>query len=320
MGERSDNTRLSLAQQWLTRAVFLRQRWRSTAQCYVTCPGNPDGMGAQLHARLSTMLYARALGLTYAHTPFQDLQHAPPGVARWTERWEAFLGLGEGEIPADQVTARLGPPRRVDSPTQIVVQPQTFWAVTHAHTYANLFPHQYNELVPSLRARYQRASSGLHPAHRTEGACNVALHIRRGDVKPTSQVRYTAEDYYGRIVRELRAQAHRLDRPLVIRVFSQGQPGDFPALQALGVEFHLDEDLFTTFHSLTQAEVLVQAKSCLSYTAALLSEGLVVYQPTGHQPLPGWLVSDRAGGLPVRRLAAGLTALNRRWGGGHDRP
>lgn len=92
----------------------------------------------------------------------------------------------------------------------------------------------------------------------------------------------------------------------MIRVFSQGTEQDFRDLHQFGIEFHLNEDLLSTFHSLVLADVLVMAKSCLSYSAALLSKGLKIYGPTGHRPLPGWLVLGKNGQLDQRYLTRHL--------------
>ena len=54
------------------------------------------------------------------------------------------------------------------------------------------------------------------------------------------------------------------------------------------VIFHLDTDVFETFQSLAEADVLVISKSGLSYSAALLNENDVYFFPWEFSPCPHW--------------------------------
>jgi len=291
----------------MSRLVFAKQRLTRAEHCYVTCPGYRDGVGAQLHARLSTMLYAERLGLCYAHTPFSILAHAPKTDPHWPAKWERFLGLGVGETAAFEIARQLGPPRPVTNPTQIRVAENTFWSVPNAHLYANLFPRGYERLTAGWAARYAAAPKDGCVAHYTEGAINVAVHMRRGDVtSERNACRYTADDYIATLLDQVTAVLRGSGVRSVVRMFSQGEEQDFASLRRFDLEFHLEEDLFTTFHSLVQADVLVMAKSCFSCSAALLARGIKIYEPTGHQPLAGWVVADVSGRIDKGRLSRAL--------------
>lgn len=275
----------------LPRAIFLKQRLQHADRCFVTCPGNQDGLGAQLQSRLSGMLYAECQGLTYVHTPLTRLDFAPAGEPDWHERWERFLGIGEGERTAAEVARTLGPPRLVSNATQIRIRPDTFWSLPNCHAYADLYPHHYLRVTDRVAARYAAAPKDSCRPHYTPGVLNVALHMRRGqDLSRKLHLR-SGDSFIATVVQEILASAPVPREQVVLRVFSQGEEKDFPALMPFGVEFHLNEDLFATFDSLVKADVLVMAKSCLSYSAALLSRGVKIYEPTGHRPLPGWLVT-----------------------------
>lgn len=112
---------------------------------------------------------------------------------------------------------------------------------------------------------------------------NVAIHVRRGDVR--RGYRFTENESILAIYRQLAAR-----EDCNFHLFSQGEPEDFRAFE--GAELYLDEDLFLTFHHMVMADVLVMAKSSLSYTAAMLSDGVKIYEPFFFPPLDGWLVRN----------------------------
>jgi hypothetical protein len=52
---------------------------------------------------------------------------------------------------------------------------------------------------------------------------------------------------------------------------------------------HINESVENTFTGMVLADVLVTAASSLSYTAGILSEGIVYYIPFWHVALPHWI-------------------------------
>jgi hypothetical protein len=55
------------------------------------------------------------------------------------------------------------------------------------------------------------------------------------------------------------------------------------------VVYRIDAPLFETFTELVDADVLVMSRSSLSYTAALLSDGEIYYNPYWEKPASFWL-------------------------------
>jgi hypothetical protein len=290
----------------LSRLIFLKQRWQGADRCCVTCPGNNDGLGAQVQARLSGMLYAHCQGMTYVHTPLTSLDFTPDNASDWPAKWERFLGLGTGSPSAQEVAGQLGDPRRVSNPTQIQKINNSFWSLPNCHAYADLYPDHYERLTAQFAARYHAAPKAGCVSHYTPGVVNVAVHLRRGKDLGHKLFLLSHEEYSAALTRTLRDAVHAMGARCVIRVFSDGDEAELGALQQLGVEFHMNEDLFSTFHSLVNADVLVMAKSALSYAAALLSCGLVIYEPMHHPPLPKWVTAKADGSLDRNRLAMRL--------------
>ena len=81
------------------------------------------------------------------------------------------------------------------------------------------------------------------------------------------------------------------------------------ALTDHGVIQAANMDPFTTLRHLTEADLLVTAKSSFSYVAALLNPGLVLYEPFWHGPIPGWIVLYPTGEVPAGELVPALVRL-----------
>jgi hypothetical protein len=211
----------------------------------------------------------------YFHTPLRSVAHAVGDAAAWAARWESAFALGQGNptVPEDtaivQIEAFLEGYR---GPTPIV-EARSF------HDFADRKPDLYGLIVEDVRNRCRLVGAVTE---------RVAVHIRRGDVAlPGSRFanRLTTIEAVARTVSLVR----RLWPDLPIHIYSQGPAADFSGLPR-GCVLHLDTDVFDTLSDLINARVLVTAQSSFSYVAALLSRGLVLYQPHRHRPLSSWVV------------------------------
>jgi len=280
---------------------------------YVTCTGKVDGAGAQAQALVSVMLFARAVGAQYVHTPFAVIDHNPDPASDWAAQWERFFNFGQSEVPAATVH-RLGIPSvKVTSPFQ-VNRPEVLYLIPHCYETWGLSSAHLPRLLGELRTRFLSDKADAAVPSQT---LRIAMHVRRGDVAadgPNAR-RYTCTDKVKRTYQHLIAVLDCLDRPYHVTLYSQGDPAQFVDLQDRGVTVATDLDPFRTFEQLVLADVLVTAKSSYSYVAALLSQGTVLYEPFWHSPLPTWLMLDEDGHFDapalLRRLSA-ETGLNLR--------
>ena len=118
------------------------------------------------------------------------------------------------------------------------------------------------------------------------------VHVRRGDVSadhPQHSNRFTADETVLETIRTVREAAEAEGAALAVNIWSQGKRTDFAAYEAAGCKLFLDTDIFETTYNLTQSDVLLMAKSSLSYVAALLNEGICLYEDFWHSPLPNWV-------------------------------
>jgi hypothetical protein len=265
-------------------------RLRDCDDSYLTCFRRDDGAGAQISARVSTMLFARLTGARYAHTPLRAVAHAPAGMTAeaWGEAWESFFNLGADHPRADDLIAAGYASRHLRKPQRSLLSRRTVHDVPHCHKITDRHPAAWAALAPELRRAYDST-----PKPRLEGFCNgelnVALHVRRGDVSVAGAFaeRFTSNEeilaFHDALLARLKAVSK-----VRVRLFSEGDPDDYREFARRGIELHLNEDAFTTFHHLVMADVLLVAKSSFIYLAGVLGGGICFIDRLGHPPLPSW--------------------------------
>jgi hypothetical protein len=283
----------------------------------LTCAGKHDRAGSQALAVLSTMVFAERAGLQYVHTPFRQMDGTPPEEVA---RWEAFFNLGDGEVRVDDSGMAGRAVVSLPSPAHLPFffsRHDTLFVTRHCHDYANRHPDEYLRVVSRFREKYATGSRGTM-THHTPSALNVAVHVRRGDVTRDGPYadRYTPDSYLRAVIASVQAAAAHAGTTAALRLYSDGRPEEFAGLSDLGLEDHVEDDPFTTFHNLATADVLVMSKSTFSYVAALLSRGVVIYESFSrtsfnHRPLSSWLMAGEDGTLAQGALVSALQRARR---------
>ncbi len=276
---------------YLAPLLFPAQKARARRrEMYITTVGKNDGAGAQIQAVFSTMLFAQMQGFTYVHTPFTAIEHADNPL-HWASQWETFMGLGYGEMPVEALPPET---KRVQlaSIGRLLGRAGTLYLVPHCHPYADAFPDQYILLKERFSQKYHHVPKNV-PHFNDPTRCNVAIHIRRGDVTPkTHPLRYTADSYNLTVLEKIQTVLRGLGIDPLIHVYSQGAVENFSEYARREMCLHINESAFATFHAMVTADILVMSKSSFSYSAALLSTGIVFYQKFWHTPLREWINTE----------------------------
>lgn len=132
---------------------------------------------------------------------------------------------------------------------------------------------------------------------------NVGVHIRMGDAIGNEK-RTIDSEYYINIltliingIKDLNTLRHTQYK-IIFHIYSQGDTSQFTNLHFLEeaglsyIIYHLNVDVCETIHHLANSNILVMAKSTLSYVCALLNpKGFIIYHPFWIQP-PKHLESD----------------------------
>lgn len=268
----------------------------------ILATGKGDGAGSQAQAAMSALCFAKAHGLPYVHRPFATIAHAETDMPTWVRTWEDYFNLGAFE-------RRLG-----DDDTPVIaldrlpLEPRAdpiIVAAEHYLRYCNRDDQAWERVLPLLRAKFWE-----NKQRQKTPEIRLAIHMRRGDVSAADKKvakNFTPNATFVSTLTRLKALVGSKAPALRIEVFSQGDPAMFADLAALGANLRLNEPALDTHRALVEADILVMSKGAYSYTAAVLHEGLTLYDPQKYRPLQGWVARAPDGSfdeaLVARRLA-----------------
>ena len=183
----------------------------------------------------------------------------------------------------------------------------TLYALPDALSFCHGHPEAFLPVIPRLRMAYfaNDDKPSLCYEHCLPAAggttaqplvFTVAVHIRRGDIvkkhsKHGEIERLVPCSHFSKVIQWMQNIGKVWSVAWDIHVYSQGSVEEFAEIDSAAVTFHLDEDVFSTFHHLVSAQVLVMSRSDFSYAAGLLSQGtkLCPPPPFWHPAVPGWL-------------------------------
>lgn len=265
------------------------QATKKVNNCYITYAGSGDGVGSQIHSILSILLFAKKFNLTYVHTPVKNIEHYKGDRVEWSLRWEEFFSLGNNEIPIKALESSDVKRVFVKFPFLLNKKSDKLYMVSNCHSYTDTCPADFSLIIDDLRKKYNiknASSSRINPAQ-----LQLCVHIRRGDVDAVNinSFRYSSNRYILKNLVKILEFYNRQNIDCKVYIYSQGEEKDFLEFKELNATFCLNEDEFTTFDNLVNADILVTAKSSFSYVAGLLNKGIVFYEPFWHKPLPSWI-------------------------------
>jgi hypothetical protein len=287
--------------------LFLLHMLGRQSKLRITCKERTDGAGAQAHTMMSAINFARAYGHTYVHTPFVEIDHADRPMGEWVEAWEKLFNLGENEERFEpespgvlnystfhprlyhavynviqKIGARTVPSRDEPESNERHFQPFFFYSDSH--------PDSYSSVMPELRNKYYANESPVRNEVTT-----VAVHLRRGDVTPDHPQRFTQVDTVYETTRLVKSILDDCQEAHAISVYTQGKRSDFAEFQKIGADLYVSVDAVWTMQQMVEADVLIMSKSSFSYVAALVSDGIKLYEPFWHSPLEHWIALKSTG-------------------------
>ena len=238
---------------------------------------NGEGPGSQALMTMNAIAFARASGLEYVHTPFAEIANADRPMNEWVSAWESLFNFGVGERPANVFDHGV-----VD------------FASNLGFSRINDLRSTYDKVGPEFIRKY--LSNKLTT---TNEILTVFVHIRRDDEVVHGHYMWTEPTTVSRTVALVSSilTSHGINHNIF--AFSQGDPGDLADLIRLDVQLFLNADAVLMMQESIKADVLIMAKSTFSYVAALLSDGIKIYEHCDYPPLSSWLVRDSDGGFVV---------------------
>jgi hypothetical protein len=232
----------------------------------ITCKGfKREGAGSHALMTMKAIMFARSTGLTYLHTPFSLIHHADRPMHEWITAWETLFNLGAGELPCD--SPKHGVVNYRDNMAGLEL---CFGWRERQHELPDLF----KTVIPELRRRYY-----LKKSPRTTEDLTVAVHIRRGDVSDRNPGYFTSTDIILRTTTAVKSILETHSIKYRMGVYSNGTSAECAEFSLLGAELYVDADAIWTIQELIEADILVMAKGCFSAYAALVSDGIRLFEP-----------------------------------------
>jgi len=240
-----------------------------------------DGFGAQYHRLVGIYCLAKLIDAKYAHTPIIRFEHLPEN---YSEKINQHFGLNKFELGQNgvpevfQETISNTIPNTLDSLKIDTQGENKLIKIGMPHHILDNNPDLFDVGMNELRELKKKINLPEFVNNKT----NIAIHIRRGDVGTESNSdRYTDNNYYVNIINKLNEKYKGCN----IFIFSQGTEGFDEFKQIQNVKILNDFDVIETFEYLCNADVLIMAKSSLSYLAALYSNSSDIYmEPFTHWP------------------------------------
>jgi len=279
--------------------LYLRQINGGRSIRKITCLSDPiEGAGSQAVWIMKAIAFARTYGLQYVHTPFTQIAHADRPMEQWIKDWEVLFNFGDGELTAD---CNNPDPEVVDYPNNTFFHSR--FCGIKLQVASEYHCVKSTDIIMDYVSDFKRKYY-LNKSPRPAEILTICVHIRRGDVNATTHsIIFTDTSIILRVIQKLKSVLEMFSLKYRICVFSQGNPSDFVELNSLGVDLFLNTDAIWTMQKLVEADVLITAKSSLSYVAAILSSGIVICEKWHlYEPKETWIVRRTDGDFDERLL------------------
>ena len=274
-----------------TFAIFLLHilRLRRVRQLTASLSCTSDGAGYQVLMRMRAMGFAKAEGLEYVHTPLFDIAHADCAMPEYCRKWEEMFRLGDGFRSVDRLD--LGVLDFSWAPNSAI--PDLFGRKDAALA--------IEAVIPDLKRRFREANPRDRKA---KAPLDVCVHVRRGDISAeTHPYMWTGDAKIRGAIASVRSCLDRLGADYTVTIVSLGEEAEFRQTFGPEIAYFLNEDSDAAVRRLAQADVLVMARSCFSYVAAIVSDGIRIYEDWDNPALAGWLVMAEDGSVDPEALA-----------------
>jgi len=240
---------------------------------YYTSVQRCDGFGASFQNVLFDILYTVHHNCTYVFTPRLTIDHNYHHAPNFVKDLNDFMNLQNEFKYAED-----GEKREIRAHA---------CGATYHFVEANRDTLFKCETMDKIKASF--FANKTSPFDRRH--VNVAVHVRRPNSRDDRIAGTdTPDSYFLNVIDNIRRK--NATNPVMFHIYSQGARETFCSFTSDDVVLHLDESIQDTFTGLVHADILVTSASSFSYTAALLTRGVVYYKTFWHPPLDSWIVCD----------------------------
>jgi len=232
-----------------------------------------DGLGAQYHTLIYSILYTESIGNTYVYMPIKNMDHNYDNKDDYIDRVEDLMNIKNNYL-------NIG-----DKSLENIEVVNLNYHQTEAIVEKDIDKYLNSESMKKLKDIFWKNKDRNHFKN---NKLNIAVHVRRPNSHDTRIMGTDIPNhYYLNLMNLIRNKYGNL---ILFHIYSQGDIAQFECYKNDDVVLHLDEDLCSTFIGMVAADVMVTSFSSYSYAAALLSDGEIYYIPFWHPPSKNWMV------------------------------
>ena len=231
---------------------------------YITSCKGGDGFGSQYQRIVMSILYSEITNNEFVYRPFEKMEHNYDNDPDFIIKKEKFINLYDKYKLINEVenVLELGPRvYEIENNLDFCLKLESLKNVKKFLHIGKTNPYDNNYL-------------------------NVAVHIRKFNQGDNTDYSHD-ENYYLNVMNHIRN--NYTSEKLKFHIFSQGELENFTNFKSDDIVFHLNESIEDTFYGLVTANILVMSKSSFSYTAAMLSDGIIYYLPFWHPKASHWI-------------------------------
>ena len=290
-------------------SAFSRGKQKNNTAYYGAIPNPGAGIGHQLANWIAGYWFAKQFGLTFVHIPFS------------TNKWEKFLGLGEGEKNLTDLKIKGYKIRRLplfdeNNSSQVHIQKKIISSYSGAKVVFiaeqdQFYMDQFG-VMNDLKRKFNNAvSRNSDKVIYDNNFFNIAVHVRRTVVIDSKIIveneeqkakRWLSNDYYEKVLKQV-LENLVVSKPLKIFIFSTGKAEEFNAFSKYGdIRICSDLDEYASFLHLVKADLLITSKSSFSYKAALMNDGIKVCPANfwhGYPETRDWVLCENDGSFNI---------------------
>lgn len=220
--------------------LFTSRNFKSEGFCYYTAqPNKGAGIGHQMANWIAGYWFAQQFGLPFAHIPFSN------------EKWDTFLGFGNGEILVAELLKKGYKKVRLPlfdefNETEVALNKKIIASYSNRNVIFiaeqdQFYRDQFGVMDDIKKKFYAAAERKNDKLIYSKDFFNIAIHVRRGDIvigqenqNPNLLMRWQGNDYFEKVLRKT-VDYIKTNKPIAIYLFSQGEIKDFPEFNELSL-------------------------------------------------------------------------------------
>ena len=267
-----------------------------------------EGIGAVAQCQIHTYTLSRMLGVEFASTKFENLQHYQEHSTQveFCQDVTKFFNFPKGQLNSDNVVSfekideefiKFVEENRNEKDLYVEVgRADMMRTADNNYQKWNSFVKDLSSLVVFDKSKYyfdeEKLNVSLHITNFIEGRDNDRSTSRAQFIQGNDKEKYYINllQKFDKILNDKNNRASSVEKEY--HIYSRSQtPGDleqFEAFTKLGlpIKFHIDEHPLISLYHLIHSDIKVLSNSSFSYISAIYGDGLSIARDNFHHKIP----------------------------------